>query len=229
MLPVEITSAIELDQATTESLGETIGERAGRKVTLAARVDPDILGGIVLGWATRSSTPLFATDWSSCAGTLPKEPLRKRHADQPRRDHKHPEEPHRGTRRRTRRADRGRHRAVGRRRHRAHARPRELHVLRDARAAPRRHRPRAEPRVRQRRRRAVRRLGAHLRGRHRQAHRRAARHPRRRAAARADRRPARPPARRQRRDRRHRDAARPSSRPPASSSASRSPNRCRPG
>jgi F-type H+-transporting ATPase subunit delta len=47
-LPVEITSAIELDQATTESLGRKIGERAGRKVTLAARVDPDILGGIVV-------------------------------------------------------------------------------------------------------------------------------------------------------------------------------------
>jgi F-type H+-transporting ATPase subunit delta len=47
-LPVEITSAIELDQATTESLGRAIGERAGRKVTLAARVDPDILGGIVV-------------------------------------------------------------------------------------------------------------------------------------------------------------------------------------
>ena len=47
-LPVEITSAIELDQATTDSLGKTIGERAGRKVTLAARVDPDILGGIVV-------------------------------------------------------------------------------------------------------------------------------------------------------------------------------------
>jgi len=47
-LAVEITSAIELDEATTESLGRTIGERAGRKVTLAARVDPDILGGIVL-------------------------------------------------------------------------------------------------------------------------------------------------------------------------------------
>src|ERR1035441_2375997 len=42
LLPVEITSAIELDQQTTESLGRTIGERAGRKVTLAARVDPDI-------------------------------------------------------------------------------------------------------------------------------------------------------------------------------------------
>jgi F-type H+-transporting ATPase subunit delta len=41
-LPVEVTSAIALDQTTT------IGERAGRKVTLKARVDPDILGGIVV-------------------------------------------------------------------------------------------------------------------------------------------------------------------------------------
>ena len=48
LLPVEITSAIELDEATTESLGKPIGERTGRKVTLAARVDPDILGGIVI-------------------------------------------------------------------------------------------------------------------------------------------------------------------------------------
>lgn len=48
LLPVEITSAIELDQDTTESLGRRIGERAGRKVKLAAHVDPDILGGIVL-------------------------------------------------------------------------------------------------------------------------------------------------------------------------------------
>jgi ATP synthase F1 delta subunit len=47
-LPVEITSAIELDPATTESLGKTIGERAGRKVKLASRVDPDIIGGIVV-------------------------------------------------------------------------------------------------------------------------------------------------------------------------------------
>jgi F-type H+-transporting ATPase subunit delta len=47
-LPVQITSAIALDEATTESLGRTIGERAGRKVTLAAHVDPDILGGIIV-------------------------------------------------------------------------------------------------------------------------------------------------------------------------------------
>ena len=48
MLPVQITSAIALDDATTASLGETIGERAGRKVTLATIVDPDILGGVIV-------------------------------------------------------------------------------------------------------------------------------------------------------------------------------------
>ena len=48
MLPVEITSAVVLDEKTTEELGRTIGERAGRRVTLARRVDPDILGGIIL-------------------------------------------------------------------------------------------------------------------------------------------------------------------------------------
>jgi ATP synthase F1 delta subunit len=47
-LPVEITSAIALDAETTESLGRTIGERTGRKVALAARVDPNILGGVVI-------------------------------------------------------------------------------------------------------------------------------------------------------------------------------------
>jgi ATP synthase F1 delta subunit len=47
-LPVEITSAVELDEQTTDNLGRTIGERAGRRVTLSARVDPDIIGGIVL-------------------------------------------------------------------------------------------------------------------------------------------------------------------------------------
>jgi ATP synthase F1 delta subunit len=48
VLPVEITSAIPLDAETTASLGRRIGERTARKVKLAARVDPDILGGIVL-------------------------------------------------------------------------------------------------------------------------------------------------------------------------------------
>jgi F-type H+-transporting ATPase subunit delta len=47
-LPVEITSAIALDPDTTAELGRTIGERAGRTVKLAARVDPEILGGIIV-------------------------------------------------------------------------------------------------------------------------------------------------------------------------------------
>jgi F-type H+-transporting ATPase subunit delta len=48
MLPVEITSAIELDADTTETLVKRIGEGAGRTVALATRVDPEILGGIVV-------------------------------------------------------------------------------------------------------------------------------------------------------------------------------------
>jgi ATP synthase F1 delta subunit len=48
MLPVQLTSAIELDAQTVESLGRTIGERTGRKVDVTATVNPDILGGIVL-------------------------------------------------------------------------------------------------------------------------------------------------------------------------------------
>lgn len=48
VLPVQVTSAIELDEATTESIGAGIGQSTSRKVTLSTRVDPDILGGIVV-------------------------------------------------------------------------------------------------------------------------------------------------------------------------------------
>ncbi len=48
LLPVEVTSAIELDSETVENIGAKIGERTGRKVQLESRVDPDILGGIVV-------------------------------------------------------------------------------------------------------------------------------------------------------------------------------------
>lgn len=48
VLPVEITSAVELDERTAASVGERIGASTGRKVALATRVDPDILGGIVV-------------------------------------------------------------------------------------------------------------------------------------------------------------------------------------
>ena len=48
LLPVQITSAVELDPATTERIGREIGEQTGRRVELVSLVDPDVLGGIVL-------------------------------------------------------------------------------------------------------------------------------------------------------------------------------------
>ena len=48
VLPVQITSAVELSEDTVSSIGDRIGERTGRKVELRSAVDPDILGGLVL-------------------------------------------------------------------------------------------------------------------------------------------------------------------------------------
>jgi F-type H+-transporting ATPase subunit delta len=48
VLPVQITSAVELDEGTIRSIGDRIGERTGRRVELRSAVNPDILGGIVL-------------------------------------------------------------------------------------------------------------------------------------------------------------------------------------
>jgi F-type H+-transporting ATPase subunit delta len=48
LLPVEVTSAVGLDEATVKSIGERIGEQTGQRVELTSTVDPAILGGIVL-------------------------------------------------------------------------------------------------------------------------------------------------------------------------------------
>jgi F-type H+-transporting ATPase subunit delta len=48
MLPVEVTSAIELDEGLVRSIGERIEDQTGRRIELTSRVDPDIIGGIVL-------------------------------------------------------------------------------------------------------------------------------------------------------------------------------------
>ena len=48
LLPVEVTSAIELEPETVEQIGDAIRERTGRRVQLESNVDPDILGGIVV-------------------------------------------------------------------------------------------------------------------------------------------------------------------------------------
>ena len=48
LLPVEITSAVELDKQTVKQIGDRIGEETGQKIELSAKVEPDILGGIVV-------------------------------------------------------------------------------------------------------------------------------------------------------------------------------------
>jgi F-type H+-transporting ATPase subunit delta len=48
LLPVQITSAIELDESVASRIGEEIGRQTGRQVQLTSTVDPDVLGGIVL-------------------------------------------------------------------------------------------------------------------------------------------------------------------------------------
>jgi ATP synthase F1 delta subunit len=48
LLPVTVTSAVELDQATVTQIGDRISEQTGRTVELSAVVEPDILGGLVV-------------------------------------------------------------------------------------------------------------------------------------------------------------------------------------
>jgi ATP synthase F1 delta subunit len=48
LLPVTVTSAVELDQATVTQIGDSISEQTGRRVELSAVVEPDILGGLVV-------------------------------------------------------------------------------------------------------------------------------------------------------------------------------------
>ncbi len=47
-LPVEVTSAVELDEATVKSIGDRIGQQTGNQIQLTTVVEPEILGGIVL-------------------------------------------------------------------------------------------------------------------------------------------------------------------------------------
>jgi F-type H+-transporting ATPase subunit delta len=47
-LGVTVTSAIELDPQVTKQIGAEIEEQTGNTVELTSRVDPDILGGLVV-------------------------------------------------------------------------------------------------------------------------------------------------------------------------------------
>jgi F-type H+-transporting ATPase subunit delta len=48
LLPVTVTSAVELPESTVKQIGDRIAEQTDRKVDLSAKVDPEILGGIVV-------------------------------------------------------------------------------------------------------------------------------------------------------------------------------------
>ncbi len=48
LLPVSVTSAVALDEATVRQIGDRIAQQTGRRVELTARVEPDILGGIIV-------------------------------------------------------------------------------------------------------------------------------------------------------------------------------------
>jgi F-type H+-transporting ATPase subunit delta len=48
LLPVTITSAVELPKSTVKQIGDRIAEQTERKVELNANIDPDILGGIIV-------------------------------------------------------------------------------------------------------------------------------------------------------------------------------------
>jgi ATP synthase F1 delta subunit len=47
-LPVQVTSAVELDQATVSQIGDRIAQQTGQKIDLSASVEPDIIGGIIV-------------------------------------------------------------------------------------------------------------------------------------------------------------------------------------
>ena len=48
LLPVQVTSAVELPKSTVKQIGDRIAEQTDRKVELTSTVDPDILGGIIV-------------------------------------------------------------------------------------------------------------------------------------------------------------------------------------
>ena len=48
MLPVTITSAVELDRSTVKRISDEIQDRTGRRIELTTSVDPDVIGGLAM-------------------------------------------------------------------------------------------------------------------------------------------------------------------------------------
>ncbi len=48
LLPVTVTSAVELDEGLVDDIGKRIQDQTGRKVELSSTVDPEVLGGLMV-------------------------------------------------------------------------------------------------------------------------------------------------------------------------------------
>jgi len=48
MLSVSVTSAVELDDDKIQDIGKKVEEETGRNVELSSRVDPELIGGLVI-------------------------------------------------------------------------------------------------------------------------------------------------------------------------------------
>ena len=48
LLPVTVTSAVELDKSLVKDIGKRIEEQTGQRVELSSNVDPEVLGGLVV-------------------------------------------------------------------------------------------------------------------------------------------------------------------------------------
>jgi F-type H+-transporting ATPase subunit delta len=48
LLPVTVTSAVELDEGLVREIGNRIEEQTGKRVELSATVDPEVLGGLIV-------------------------------------------------------------------------------------------------------------------------------------------------------------------------------------
>jgi F-type H+-transporting ATPase subunit delta len=48
LLPVTVTSAVELDESLVDEIGKRIEDQTGRQVELSSNVDPEVLGGLMV-------------------------------------------------------------------------------------------------------------------------------------------------------------------------------------
>ena len=48
LLPVTITSAVELDEGTVKKIGDEIQDQTGKRIELTTSVDPDVIGGLAM-------------------------------------------------------------------------------------------------------------------------------------------------------------------------------------